>query len=98
MLNKLSPLTQKRIHRVRSVLTPPQVSFVRAGMRLSVAGVLYLLGAQHAAITVAVMSVVLLTAPLESQVAKEMLKVAEARKLFDRFKRKSEPDRADEDE
>lgn len=85
---KLTPRGKKRIQRVKSALTPPKVSWVRAGMRLTMAGGLYLVGAHHAAITVMVMSVFTLTGPLESQVAKEVIKVVEARKLLDRFKRK----------
>jgi hypothetical protein len=88
MITRLSPRNQKRVQRLRKTLTPPKVSWVRALLRLTMAGGLYLLGAHHAAVTVLVMSVFVLTGPLEGQIAKEVLKVAEARKLLDRFRGK----------
>ncbi len=70
LINKLPGKTTRK--ELAKATVPPLYAFVRAGIRMAIAGVLYFYGLYHAATVVAILSIVSLVGVVEAQIAKSI--------------------------
>lgn len=70
LINKLPGKTTRK--ELAKATVPPLYAFVRAGIRMAIAGVLYFYELYHAATVVAILSIVSLVGVVEAQIAKSI--------------------------
>jgi hypothetical protein len=70
LINKLPGKTTRK--ELAKATVPPLYAFVRAGIRMTIAGVLYFYGMHHAATVVAILAIISLVGVVEAQIAKSI--------------------------